>query len=136
MKRRVFAMFLAVALVFALAACTGGKEGGKEPAANNGEKVVRIGVFEPSTGDSGPGGKQEMLGMQYANKETPTVEIGGETYKVDWSTPITAPIPPRRPLLPLSWWARTWPLFSVPTAPACPWPAAPCLKRTGLPPLA
>ncbi len=83
MKRRVFAMFLAVALVFALAACTGGKEGGKEPAANNGEKVVRIGVFEPSTGDSGPGGKQEMLGMQYANKETPTVEIGGETYKVE-----------------------------------------------------
>ena len=24
-----------------------------------------------------------MLGMQYANKETPTVEIGGETYTVE-----------------------------------------------------
>ena len=45
--------------------------------------MVKIGVFEPATGDSGAGGKQEMLGMQYANKETPTVEIGGETYTVE-----------------------------------------------------
>lgn len=81
MKRRVFALFLAVALVLSLAACTGGNEGSDKGAS--GEKVVRIGVFEPSTGDSGPGGKQEMLGMQYANKETPTVEVGGETYKVE-----------------------------------------------------
>lgn len=29
--------------------------------------VVRIGVFEPQTGDNGAGGKQEILGMQYAN---------------------------------------------------------------------
>ena len=48
-----------------------------------GEKVVKIGVFEPASGDSGAGGKQEMLGMQYANEKTPTVEIGGETYKVE-----------------------------------------------------
>ena len=47
------------------------------------ENVVKIGVFEPASGDSGAGGKQEMLGMQYANYETPTVEIGGETYKVE-----------------------------------------------------
>ena len=44
---------------------------------------VKIGVFEPASGDSGAGGKQEMLGMQYANKETPTVEIGGTTYDVE-----------------------------------------------------
>ena len=47
------------------------------------ENVVKIGVFEPASGDSGAGGKQEMLGMQYANKETPTVEIGGEEYTVE-----------------------------------------------------
>ena len=47
------------------------------------DKVVRIGVFEPASGDSGAGGKQEILGMQYANKITPTVEIGGVTYKVE-----------------------------------------------------
>jgi branched-chain amino acid transport system substrate-binding protein len=69
-------------MVLGLSACGGGTkpEGGGQAG---GEKVVRIGVFEPSTGDSGPGGKQEMLGMQYAWSETPTVEVGGETYKVE-----------------------------------------------------
>ena len=52
-------------------------------AMAEGEKVVKIGVFEPASGDSGAGGKQEMLGMQYANSIQPTVEIGGETYKVE-----------------------------------------------------
>ncbi len=53
------------------------------PAMALGENVVKIGVFEPASGDSGAGGKQEMLGMQYANYVQPTVEIGGETYKVE-----------------------------------------------------
>ena len=48
-----------------------------------GDNVVKIGVFEPASGDSGAGGKQEMLGMQYANKINPTVEVGGETYNVE-----------------------------------------------------
>ena len=47
------------------------------------EEVVKIGVYEPASGDSGAGGKQEMLGMQYANKITPYVEIGGVKYKVE-----------------------------------------------------
>ena len=45
--------------------------------------VVKIGVFEPASGDSGAGGKQEMLGMQYANKVAPTVVIGDTEYKVE-----------------------------------------------------
>ena len=45
--------------------------------------VVKIGVFEPASGDSGAGGKQEMLGMQYANKIAPTVVIGDTEYKVE-----------------------------------------------------
>ena len=45
--------------------------------------VVKIGVYEPASGDSGAGGKQETLGVQYANSVTPTVEIGGVTYKVE-----------------------------------------------------
>lgn len=82
MKKKVLSLLLTSAMILGLAACGGGtKENGKDAAS--GEKVVRIGVFEPSTGDSGPGGKQEMLGMQYANQETPTVEVGGETYKVE-----------------------------------------------------
>ncbi len=49
-----------------------------------GEKsaTVKIGVYEPASGDNGAGGKQETLGIQYANFVTPTVEIGGKEYKV------------------------------------------------------
>ena len=45
--------------------------------------VIKIGVVEPQSGDNGAGGKQEILGMQYANSLTPTVDIGGETYTVE-----------------------------------------------------
>ena len=82
MKKKVLSLLLAGTMVLGLAACGGTKEDDNKGSAD-GEKVVRIGVFEPSTGDSGPGGKQEMLGMQYANRETPTVEVGGETYQVE-----------------------------------------------------
>ena len=58
------------------------EESATEEAASSGDKVVKIGVFEPQTGDNGAGGKQEILGMQYANYVQPTVEIGGETYDV------------------------------------------------------
>ena len=63
----------AAAAAAALAGCSSGSSG------SAGGKTVKIGVFEPATGDSGAGGKQEMLGMQYANHMTPTVDIGGET---------------------------------------------------------
>ncbi len=45
--------------------------------------TVKIGVYEPASGDNGAGGKQEVLGMQYAHSMTPTVEIGGVTYDVE-----------------------------------------------------
>ena len=51
-------------------------------SAAAGDKVIKIGVFEPATGDSASGGKKEMLGMQFANAETPTVTVGGEEYQV------------------------------------------------------
>ena len=71
-----------------LAGCGGGDKSATSdssaPAdsAASANKVVKIGVFEPQTGDNGAGGKQEILGMQYANYVQPTVEIGGETYDV------------------------------------------------------
>ena len=56
-----------------------------EEAAPAGETAgtVVIGVYEPQSGDNGAGGKQEILGMQYANAVAPTVEIGGEVYEVE-----------------------------------------------------
>lgn len=47
------------------------------------ENVIKIGVFEPVTGENGGGGFQEVLGIRYANTVYPTVEINGETYKVE-----------------------------------------------------
>ena len=73
--KKFLALVLAMLMVFSLCACGNG--------GDSGEKVVKIGVFEPLTGDSAAGGKQEVLGMQYANSKVPTVEIGGETYKVE-----------------------------------------------------
>jgi len=45
--------------------------------------VIKIGVFEPSSGDNGAGGKQEVLGIQYANSKVNTVEIDGKTYTIE-----------------------------------------------------
>ena len=59
------------------------QQGGEGDGQSAGEKVVKIGVFEPASGDNGAGGKQETLGIQYANDVAPTVEIGGETYNVE-----------------------------------------------------
>ncbi len=47
------------------------------------DKVIKIGVFEPTTGENGGGGFQEVLGIRYANQMHPTVTIGGEEYKVE-----------------------------------------------------
>ncbi len=89
--KKILALLLALCMVFAFAAC------GEEPAAEEsdapaaesdapaaeGDNVIKIGVFEPLTGDSGAGGKQEMLGMQYANYLQPTVDVGGVEYTVE-----------------------------------------------------
>ena len=46
-------------------------------------ETIKIGVFEPASGDNGAGGKQEVIGIEYANTLVPTVEIGGATYDVE-----------------------------------------------------
>ena len=78
--KKIFALVLALAMTLALVACGGGDDGTADQSS--GEKVVKICVFEPQTGDNGAGGKQEILGMQYANYVQPTVSIGGEEYQV------------------------------------------------------
>ena len=81
--KKLMAAVLALVMVLSLAACGGSKSDSQSAqSGSSGNKVVKIGVFEPQTGDNGAGGKQEILGMQYANYVQPTVEIGGETYDV------------------------------------------------------
>ncbi|MBR2934711.1 MAG: ABC transporter substrate-binding protein [Oscillospiraceae bacterium] len=77
--------FLALALsgVMMLGLLAGCGGGGAASGEQTGEKIVKIGVFEPTSGDSASGGKKEVLGMQYANVETPTVTVNGEEYKVE-----------------------------------------------------
>jgi len=70
--KKVLALIISALILLSFAAGCGGEE----------EKIVRIGVFQPASGDNGAGGKQETLGIQFANKETPTVKIGGVEYKV------------------------------------------------------
>ena len=76
--KKFLALVLAALMVLAVASCGPAATNGDETVTD--EKVIKIGVFEPSTGDSASGGKKEILGMQYANSETPTVTIGGEEY--------------------------------------------------------
>lgn len=81
MKKKV-ALLLALVMIFSLFAVGCGGSGDSEEYAG----TVKIGVFEPASGDNGAGGKQETLGIQYANKVQPTVDINGETYKVELVT--------------------------------------------------
>jgi len=70
--KKVLAMVLAAVLICSMLAGCGSKKSNE----------VKIGVYEPQSGDNGAGGKQEILGMQYANSVAPTVDIGGKTYNV------------------------------------------------------
>ncbi len=85
--KKFLALILALVMALGMVAC-GSKDSSSDADAQAGaetesEKVVKIGVFEPLTGDNGAGGKQEVLGMQYANYVQPTVDINGETYQVE-----------------------------------------------------
>ena len=53
--KRVFALILALVMALSLVAC-GNDSGSKD----DGEKVVKIGVFEPTSGQNGAGGKSQI----------------------------------------------------------------------------
>ena len=77
MKKFIALMLTLLLAMTSLAACGGGGDSG------SGSDTIKIGVFEPASGDNGAGGKQETLGIQYANEVQPTVEIGGKEYNVE-----------------------------------------------------
>jgi len=71
--KKIISILLTLCLISMLFAGCGSSSG----------DVIKIGVYEPSSGDNGAGGKQEILGIEYANTVKNTVEIGGKTYKLE-----------------------------------------------------
>ncbi len=72
MKKHVVSAFLAVTMaasVFGMTAMA--------------DDVIKIGIFEPYTGENGGGGTQEAQGVEYANAIRPTVTIDGTEYTVE-----------------------------------------------------
>ncbi len=70
--KKLFALALALLLILPTFALGEGFAG----------KIV-IGIFEPASGDNAAGGKQETLGMYYANSLVNTVELDGKLYQVE-----------------------------------------------------
>ena len=47
------------------------------------DNVIKIGIFEPLTGENGGGGTQEAQAADYANEVRPTVTVDGVEYTVE-----------------------------------------------------
>lgn len=80
--KKLLALVMTLAMVLAIGAGCGGGDT-QQGGTQTGDKVVKVGIFEPASGENGAGGKQEVLGIRYANSLQPTVNIGGEEYTVE-----------------------------------------------------
>lgn len=91
--KKLLGFVLAVWMLFSLVSCAFGPEKGttqttEEKTATQQqtqpleENIIKIGVFEPQSGENKIGGKQEMLGVTYANQYSPNVVLGDKTYKI------------------------------------------------------
>lgn len=80
--KKFLAMMLALVMALSLVACGEQGDSQKGHDSASGDKVVKIGVFEPTSGQNGGGGKKEILGIEYAHSLKPTVTINGEEYSV------------------------------------------------------
>ena len=79
--KKFIALLLALVTALSLVAC-----GSKDSGGSTDGDVVKIGIFEPTSGQNGAGGKKEILGIEYANSIKPTVTINGEEYTVQLVT--------------------------------------------------
>ena len=94
MKRVLAIVLSAVMALTLLAGCGDNSTPAPAPAGDNaapaadaapaaGGDVIKIGVFEPQTGENGGGGLQEVYGIRYANQQVPTVKVGDKEYKIE-----------------------------------------------------
>lgn len=81
--KKFIALALASVMTFSLAACGGGGDDAAVAGTPISGDTIKIGVFEPTTGENGGGGMQEVLGIRYANTVAPTVDINGTTYNIE-----------------------------------------------------
>lgn len=87
MKKKVLSMILMASMAASMAAGCGESGGSAETGSGSASgSTIKIGVFEPKTGENGSGGTQEELGVEYANYVRPTVTVGGVEYTIelDW----------------------------------------------------
>lgn len=77
--KKFIAVVMAVLMLMSFAAC--GTQANQVKINNN--PTIKIGVFEPLSGEYSVSGKQEMLGMQFANIIKPSINIAGKDYDVE-----------------------------------------------------
>ena len=83
MKKKYLSLVLSlILLLMNLFGCSGGNKTTASDDSNE-NKIIKIGVYEPLTGNDGGGGYQEVLGIKYANEIYKTIEINGETYTIE-----------------------------------------------------
>ncbi len=81
--KKYIASAMAAILTLSLTAC-GEKDAGSATRGTPIEgNTIKIGVFEPTTGENSSGGMQEILGIRYANTVAPTVTIHKTTYTIE-----------------------------------------------------
>lgn len=73
-------------VALSLVACSSPSDGTESSGTASDSDTIKIGVFQPKTGENGGGGAQEELGIEYANYVRPTVTVGGKEYTIelDW----------------------------------------------------
>ncbi|MGN8818953.1 ABC transporter substrate-binding protein [Oribacterium sp. HCP28S3_H8] len=86
--KKIVALGMTAAMALNLAACGSSSSGSAASGAAasksaSGDKVIKIGVFEPTTGENGGGGFQEVLGIRYANQTHKTVKLGDDEYTIE-----------------------------------------------------
>lgn len=82
--KKVLALTLSACMSMGLmTGCGSSSAGSSSSGGSSDAKVIKIGVFEPTTGENGGGGFQEVLSIRYANKVHPTVKVGEDEYKIE-----------------------------------------------------
>ena len=76
--KKLLAIVLCLMMALNLVACGGGSAS----SSASGKNVIKIGVFEPQTGENGGGGLQEVFGIRYANSIYKTIIICNNLHNI------------------------------------------------------